>query len=92
MRKLFCAVSMAICVAAVSALALAQNQTTVANQPASEGRPISPAGSLIPDATTGNPAVGSLPVSFVRSPDHSAKDGGGRFLIAVNSGFGIQFN
>ena len=69
-----------------------QNQTGIANQPASEGRPITPAGSLILDSTTGLPAVGSLPVNFVRSPDHSAKDGGGRFLIAVNSGYGIQFS
>jgi YVTN family beta-propeller protein len=69
-----------------------QNQVTVANQPASEGRPITPAGSLVLDATTGLPAVGSLPVTFVRMPDHSAKDGAGRFLIAVNSGYGIQFS
>ena len=61
-------------------------------EPASEGRPITPAGSLILDFTTGHPAVGSLPVAFVRSPDHGAKDGGGRYLISVNSGFGIQFN
>src|ERR1700694_4439824 len=61
-------------------------------EPASEGRPITPSGSLVLDATTGQPAVGSLPVSFVRSPDHAAKDGGGRYLIVVNSGFGIQFN
>jgi YVTN family beta-propeller protein len=70
----------------------AQNQITIANQPASQGRPISPAGSLVPDSTTGNPAVGSLPVNFLRSPDHGAKDGGGRFLIVVNSGYGIQFS
>jgi len=93
MRKPFYAVSMAICIgAAAGTLAIAQNQTKIANQPASEGRPISPAGSLIADAITGNAAVGSLPVSFVRSPDHGAKDGGGRFLVAVNSGYGIQFN
>jgi YVTN family beta-propeller protein len=72
--------------------AFAQNQITITHEPASEGRPISPAGSLIVDATTGNPAVGSLPVSFLRSPDHAAQDGGGRFLIAVNSGFGVEFN
>lgn len=69
-----------------------QNQVTIANQPASQGRPITPAGSLILDATTGLPAVGSLPVTFVRTPDHAAKDGAGRFLIAVNSGYGIQFS
>ncbi len=52
---------------------------------ASQGRPITPAGSLVRDATTRQAAVGALPVDFVRSPD-------GRFLIAVNSGYGIQFN
>jgi len=75
-----------------AALGSGQSQITIANQPASEGRPITPAGSLIGDATTGLTAVGSLPVTFVRSPDHSAKDGGGRFLVAVNSGYGIQFS
>ena len=74
------------------AFSVALAQTKIANEPASEGRPITPAGSLIMDANTGNPAVGSLPVKFVRSPDHGAKDGGGRFLIAVNSGFGVQFD
>src|SRR4029077_601149 len=44
------------------------------------------------DASTGRAAVGSLPVAFIRSPDHGAKDGGGRYLISVNSGYGIQFN
>jgi YVTN family beta-propeller protein len=72
---------------------LAYSQERSASQePASEGRPISPAGSLVLDATTGHAAVGSLPVAFVRSPDHGAKDGGGRYLISVNSGFGIQFS
>ncbi|HXG90851.1 MAG TPA: bifunctional YncE family protein/alkaline phosphatase family protein, partial [Blastocatellia bacterium] len=65
---------------------------TVANQPASEGRPITPAGALVFDMTTRQPAVGSLPVDFVRSPDSNGADGKGRYLIAVNSGFGIQFN
>lgn len=64
----------------------------VSNQPASEGRPITPAGSLVLDANTGLPAVGSLPVDFVRSPDHTGPGGGGRYLLAVNSGFGVQFN
>jgi YVTN family beta-propeller protein len=74
------------------ALTSAQNRITIANEPASEGRRISPAGSLILDTATGAPAVGSLPVSFARSPDHAGKDGSGRFLVAVNSGYGIQFN
>lgn len=67
-------------------------ERSVSNEPASEGRVITPAGALVLDATTGHPAVGSLPVAFVRSPDHAAKDGGGRYLISVNSGYGIQFN
>jgi len=62
------------------------------DEPASEGSRISPAGSLVIDTTTGQPAVGSLPVNFVRSPDHTGRDGRGRYLIAVNSGYGIQFN
>ena len=53
---------------------------------------ITPAGSLVMDAATKNPAVGSLPVAFVRSPDHAAKDGGGRYLVVVNSGYGVQFS
>jgi DNA-binding beta-propeller fold protein YncE len=64
----------------------------IANQPASEGRSITPAGSLLLDATTRQPAVGALPVDFVRSPDASGPGGGGRFLVAINSGHGLQFN
>jgi YVTN family beta-propeller protein len=62
------------------------------DEPASEGRRISPAGSLLMDASTRQPATGALPVDFVRSPDNAARDGGGRYLVAVNSGFGLQFN
>jgi YVTN family beta-propeller protein len=65
---------------------------TITNRPASEGRPITPAGSLVIDITTHQPAVGALPLDFVRSPDNTGPDGLGRYLIAVNSGFGIQFN
>jgi YVTN family beta-propeller protein len=64
----------------------------VSNQPASEGRPVTPAGSLVWDATTHQPAVGSLPVAFVRSPDRTGPEGRGRYLVAVNSGYGVQFN
>src|SRR5437868_15448582 len=65
---------------------------TVTNQPASEGRPITPAGSLVLDLTTRQPAVGALPVAFVRSPDKTGPDRRGRYLVAVNSGYGLQFN
>lgn len=61
-------------------------------EPASEGRPITPAGSLVVDANTHLPAVGALPVAFLRSPDKSGHDGQGRYLIVINSGFGIQFS
>ncbi|MFL6336112.1 MAG: bifunctional YncE family protein/alkaline phosphatase family protein [Pyrinomonadaceae bacterium] len=64
----------------------------VRNQPASEGRRLTPAGSLVKDLTTGLPAVGSLPVNFVRSPDRTGPGGAGRFLVVVNSGYGVQFD
>jgi hypothetical protein len=62
------------------------------DDPGSEGLRITPAGSLLIDATTRQSAVGALPVDFVRSPDHTGRDGSGRYLVVVNSGFGIQFN
>jgi len=78
---------------ALCAASLAFSQDRSAPRaPASQGRPITPAVTLVMAATTGNPAVGSLPVAFVRSPDYGAKDGGGRYLISVNSGYGIQFS
>ena len=61
-------------------------------EPASGGRPITPAGTLVQDLTTRQPAVGALPVDLARSPDKSGPGGEGRFLIAVNSGYGVQFN
>jgi YVTN family beta-propeller protein len=53
--------------------------------------PITPAGSLVRDLTTQLPAVGALTVDFVRSPDQTGPGRKGRYLIAVNSGYGIQF-
>ncbi|MEO8073187.1 MAG: bifunctional YncE family protein/alkaline phosphatase family protein [Acidobacteriota bacterium] len=64
----------------------------IANQPASEGRVITPAGELLMDATTGKPAVGALTMDFVRSPDTFGADRKGRYLLAINSGFGVQFD
>ena len=61
-----------------------------ASAPAVPGQFIlEPAGDLIrtPD---GSVAEGSLPLAFVRSPDDTGPDRGGRYLIAVNSGYGIQ--
>ena len=60
--------------------------------PASQGRPITPAGSLVQDLTTRQVAVGALPVDLIRSPDKSGPGGEGRYLLAVNSGYGLQFN
>jgi YVTN family beta-propeller protein len=79
-------------VAAASVLLSSSADVRVGNLPASEGRPITPAGSLITDLTTGRPAVGSLPVGFIRSPDRAGPDSRGRYLVAVNSGYGVQFN
>jgi YVTN family beta-propeller protein len=74
------------------ALVSSSADVTVTNQPASEGRPITPAGSLVMDLTTRQPAVGAMTVGFVRSPDKTGPDGRGRYLVAVNSGYGIQLN
>src|SRR5256714_3158207 len=81
-----------VAAAAASALASPSADLTFTNQPASEGRPVTPAGSLVLDLTTRQPAVGALPVAFVRSPDKTGPDGQGRYLVAVNSGYGLQFN
>ncbi|MGH9761270.1 MAG: hypothetical protein ACREAC_10545, partial [Blastocatellia bacterium] len=56
-----------------------------------DGRPLTPAGSLLIDKATGKPAVGAMPMAFVRSPDKSGPNGGGRYLVSVNSGYGVQF-
>src|SRR5436305_10335774 len=81
-----------VAAAAASAFVSSSADITITNQPASEGRPITPAGSLVSDLTTRQPAVGALPVAFVRSPDKTGPDGRCRYLIAVNSGYGLQFN
>ncbi|MEO8042848.1 MAG: YncE family protein, partial [Acidobacteriota bacterium] len=51
-----------------------------------------PAGTLLLDAETELPAVVPLTVGFVRTPDAWGPDGRGRYLIAINSGFGLEFN
>jgi len=84
--------SIGIVVSMLASVGLFNSAAAIQNKFASEGRPITPAGSLVMDATTRHPAVGALPVDFVRSPDKTGPDGGGRYLIAVNSGFGVQFN
>jgi YVTN family beta-propeller protein len=88
------AASLGILLILMAAVDLRRSAANVAmqNQFASEGRPITPAGSLVMDTTTRQPAVGALPVAFVRSPDKTGPNGLGRYLVAVNSGFGVQFN
>ena len=51
-----------------------------------------PAGELVTDASTGLPGAMPLTMNFVRSPDADGPDGLGRYLIAVNSGYGLTFN
>lgn len=55
-------------------------------------RKTAPAGRLITDSATGMTAVAPLTVNFVRTPDKTGPDGKGRYLIAVNSGYGVQVN
>lgn len=61
-------------------------------EPAGEGRPITPAGTLVMDAATHLPAVGAMPMAFLRSPDALGRDGQGRYLLVMNSGYGVQFS
>jgi YVTN family beta-propeller protein len=61
-------------------------------EPASEGRPITPAGTLVIDVATHLPAVGAMPMTMLRSPDTLGRAGKGRYLLVVNSGYGVQFS
>ncbi|HVH71093.1 MAG TPA: hypothetical protein VNB49_08305, partial [Candidatus Dormibacteraeota bacterium] len=73
--------------------ALFVSETTQGQQePAGEGRPITPAGTLVLDASTHLPAVGAMPMTMLRSPDKLGSGGQGRYLLVVNSGFGVQFS
>src|SRR5260370_3395584 len=57
-------------------------------EPAGEGRPITPAGTLVIDAMTHLPAVGAMPMAMLRSPDALGHAGKGRYLLVGNSGIG----
>ena len=61
-------------------------------EPAAEGRPITPAGALLIDQTTHLPAVGAMPMAMLGSPDALGRGGKGRYLLVVNSGYGVQFS
>jgi YVTN family beta-propeller protein len=52
-------------------------------------RPLDPAGDVVL-RDDGSVAEGSLPVTMLQSPDTSGPGGGGRYLVVVNSGFGVQ--
>ncbi len=67
-------------------------RTWCQQEPAGEGRPITPAGTLVIDATTHLPVVGAMPMTMLRSPDALGHGGKGRYLLVVNSGFGVQFS
>ena len=54
-------------------------------------RPLDPAGEVVV-RDDGLIAEGSLPVTMLRSPDTSGPGGSGRYLLVVNSGFGVQAN
>src|ERR1043166_10300871 len=80
-----------LCLPAFVSFFIEASLAVKSDEPASEGRPITQAGTLVQDLTTRQTAVGALTVDFVRSPDHLGPDGQGRYLIAVNSGYGVQF-
>src|SRR6478735_1784500 len=52
-------------------------------------RPLDPAGDVVL-GTDGRMAEGALPVAIPRSPDTGGPDGGGRYLVVVNSGYGSE--
>ncbi len=83
-----------VVMAALAVFYFGSNGTKAADESAlfnEDGRPLSPAGKLIVDSSTGLPAAAPLTMNFVRSPDAAGPDSKGRYLIAVNSGYGIQF-
>src|ERR1041384_1717777 len=61
--------------------------------PASQGRPITPAGSLVQDLTTRQVAVGAVPGDLGRRPDKVRPCGEGRLLVVGRSArYGVKFN
>jgi len=93
LTRRFVFVAACLSVIAVPAIyRLSVEADTSAALDASQDRSITPAGRLIMDASNGLPAVAPLTMNFVRTPDTNGPDGKGRYLIAVNSGWGIQQN
>ncbi len=87
---LFVLVTLFAAFSRLSEKSLAQDE--IKENIATQGRTLTPVGKLLMDRATNLPAVAPLTVDFVRSPDASGADGKGRYFIAVNSGFGLQFN
>jgi len=83
---------LAVVIAFLVSAVIRQNASTADQATGLDGRPLTPAGKLVLDATTRQPAVGALPVGFARSPDHDGPSGAGRYLISINSGFGVDFS
>src|SRR5260370_7353887 len=59
-------------------------------EPAGEGRPITPAGTLVIDAMTHLPAVGAMPMAMLRSPDALGHGAAGPDLLGCHNGFRVQ--
>src|SRR2546430_5709434 len=59
-------------------------------EPAAEGRPITPAGALLIDQTTHLPAVGDISLGMLCSPPAIGGGGKGRYLLVVDSSCGVQ--
>ena len=80
------AISVATCLLNNRSLAL------IGTAPFTDQNFTAPAGKLIVDAATGLAAVAPLTMNLVRTPDNGGPDGKGRYLIAVNSGYGLAVN
>ena len=94
-RFLFVAATLAAVTAAVlyfSGTLHSRADTSPLDPETGEGIPTTPAGRLLVDKHTGVPAAVPLTMNFVRTPDDQGPDGQGRYLIAVNSGYGLEFN
>jgi YVTN family beta-propeller protein len=74
---------------ALSCLVLAASGRPLSQEAPPYQRPLDPAGEVVRDVS-GRLAGGALPVGMLRSPDTSGPDGRGRYLVVVNSGYGIQ--
>ena len=94
-RSLPVFVALSLVLIVVAAFVASRRSQADAGEPSfsKESQPaLTPAGKLIVDAATGLAHVAPLTMNFVRTPDATGPDGKGRYLIAVNSGFGVEFN